>query len=203
MALPTSGWQAGIWVALALGAWPLARALWPRLATRFGDQAEAIATLGAWVHALGPTYLALIGGAVTGRDLGIYGPTTAGWASGVIGVAGGLGAAWLMLRFRHPAIGQDAPWTVALDEPRWALYRAAGIGWAGGLWPGLAIGLVLAAADWGLRQSIWQADGWRQADVWRGWMRAGLSAMLFAATRNLWLTIACQAGVAAMARRRR
>ncbi len=203
MGLPTTGWQAGIWVALALGAWPAARAARLRLEARFGDQAGTITNLGAWVHALGPAYLALISGAVTGRDLGIYGPTTAAWASAAVGIAGGLGAAWLVFRFRHPAIEPDSPWTVALNEPRWALYRAAGIGWVGGLWLGLAIGLVLAAADWGLRHSVWQADGWKQADVWRGWMRAGLSAVLFAATRNLWLIIVCQAGLAAMTHRRR
>ncbi len=151
---------------------------------------------------MGPTYLALISGGVTGRDLGLYGPTTAGWVSGGIGVLGGLAAAWLVLRFRRPAIGQDAPRKVALDEPRWALYRAAGIGWVGGLWPGLAIGLVLAAADWGLRRSVWQAHGWKRAEVWRGMMRAVLSAVLFAATRNLWLILVCQVGVAFMTRRR-
>ncbi len=187
---------------MALGAWPLARVVWPRLQARVVDQAEVIKILAAWAHALGPTYLALITGAVTGRDLGLYGPGLAGWASSAIGVAGALGAAGLALRFRNLAFEPGSPWTVALDESRWGLYRAAGIGWVGGLWFGLAIGLVLAAADWGLRTRPWRAEVWRRTDVWPGLMRVGLSAALFAATRNLWLIVACQVCLAAIARRR-
>lgn len=187
---------------MALGAWPLARTLWPRWEARLGDQADGIATLGAWIHAVGPAYLAMISGAVTGRDLGIYGPTAAGWVSAGIALAAGLGAAWLVHRYRHPAIEVDGPGSVALDEPRWALYRAAGIGWVGGLWFGLVIGLLLATADVGLRHSLWQADKWKQAELWQGWMRACLSAVLFAATGNLWLIIAFQTGLAVMAQRR-
>jgi hypothetical protein len=202
MGLPTSGWQAGIWVAIALGAWPLARAVWPRLAARVAVQAEIIESLAVWAHALGPTYLALITGTVTGRDLGVYGPGLAEWASSAIAVAVALGAAELGFRFRNLAIDTDSPLTVALDETRWGLYRAAGIGWVGSLWSGLAIGLVLAAADWGLKTRAWRAEARHRTDVWPWLMRAGLSAGLFAATRNLWLMIACQVCLAAMARRR-
>ncbi len=202
MGLPTSGWQAGIWVAIALGAWPLARAVWPRLAARVVGQAELIESLAVWGHALWPTYLALITGAVTGRDLGVYGPGLAEWASSTIAVAVALGAAELVLRFRDLAIDPGSPLTMALDESRWGLYRAAGIGWVGGLWPGLAIGLVLAAADWGLKTRVWRAEVLHRTDVWPGLMRAGLSAGLFAATRNLWLIVACQVCLAAMTRRR-
>jgi hypothetical protein len=191
-----------MWVAIALGAWPLARAVWPRLAVRVAGQAEIIESLAVWGHAIGPTYLALITGAVTGRDLGVYGPGLAEWASSAIAVALALGAAELALRFRNLAIDAGSPLTVARDEALWGLYRAAGIGWVGGLWVGLAIGLVLAAADWGLRTRVWRAEAWRRTEVWPGLMRAGLSAGLFAATRNQWLIVACQVCLAAMARRR-
>lgn len=186
----------------ALGARPLARVVWPRLAARLRNEADWIVVLAPWLHSMLPVYLGLITGGISGRDLGLYGPSSLLWVQGGIGIGLGMGLAALADRLWRPSIDAGHPAAVGLTEIRWALYRAAGIGWTGGFAPGLAIGLILSGADWALEQRPWEMGAWRRGATWPGLLRAGLSTTLFAVTQNLWLILVCQVGLTMILRRR-
>ena len=191
-----------VWVALTLAAPPVARALHRRLADRLsGSEAE----LTFWAQAaygILPLYGAWVGGAVIGRDCGLSGFTPTDWLSGIALCGVLLAALALGLRFapvRHLAetwYGPQRPWLVLFDEPRWAFYRGAGA--VAFLAPAGAqlIGLVLGGLEWLIRHGRPTRE--TPPAVWSALVRLGVSAGLFALTRNLWLVIAAQAAAQAL-----
>ncbi len=187
----------------ALGARPIARVVWPRLGPRIWEEADWAVVLAPWIQSIVPVYLGLITGAIGGRDLGLYGQSSLLWVQGVIGVGLGMGLAALAYRLWKPSVDAGRPAAAGVTEIRWALYRAAGIGWTGGLAPGLEIGLILCGADGALEQRPWEKGAWRRGATWPGLLRAGLSTTLFALTQNLWLILACQVGLTFILRRKR
>ena len=184
--------EAAFWVALSVTA-PWA---WPRLRRRLGPWVDPFHPLALWAHAILPAYVALVRGAVLGRDLGLYGPDVGQFAAGLLACAAGLGVAFAARRWLSPTAG--SPLTALQEEPRWALYRAAGILWLGGLIPGIALGLGLAALEVGLAAGWWKAEARSRPTSWLPLLRAGFSAALFFVTRSFWLTAATQAGVLAL-----
>lgn len=194
-------WEAVLWVAVAVAAPAAAVWAWPRLAHRVGRWSDMVERATPWIHGLIPAYLALITGAVLGRDFGLYGQGWAGWLCGLAACVLPLGAAWLARRFGLAAgWAVPAPVQAAQDEPRWSLYRAAGALWTGLTLPGVMIGLVLGAAEWALARRLWRRGAWRQVELWVPLVRLALSSALFAVTHNVWLTAATHAGVLALLR---
>ncbi len=178
-------WEAALWCGLA---WAGATGI-PALAVWLGRQAgeagrEAVRGL-PWLHLL-PLYLALMTGAVSGRDAGLYGQDAARWAGGAIACAVVLGVAAGLLWWRVAAIQWPPAWVALADEARWALYRAAGALWLGHALGGAGVGAVLSGLEWLAQARPWQ--GWREA--WLGLSRLLISSMLFALTGNAWLTAA-------------
>jgi hypothetical protein len=182
-----------LWVAVALAAAPLAGALAAPLKDRWPRIGETLEAAGPWLYGLGPAYLALIRGAVLARPFGLYGRGGAfGWAVEIVMALGLLAAAWIFrgrLGFLSTAAVHDAD---MLDEPRWALYRAAGILWTGsGSW-GLLAGLGLGLLEWATRKRLWRPEARRAPATCLYAFRLGLSTILFALTGNVWMTAAFQ-----------
>jgi hypothetical protein len=193
-------WEAAIWVAVTLVAPGAAGWMWPRVKDRFRGRGGWIEPAAPWVHALGPVYLALVSGAVLGRDAGLYGQGWIRWLSGAGLSAAMVAGAWVTLR-RFPASERPAlpsPFEAVRDEARWALYRAAGALWTGAALPGVAIGLALALAEWAFGRRPWKADVWRDPRAWVPAARMLASSLLFLGTHNLWLTLLTHAAILAL-----
>ncbi len=193
--------EAGVWVALSLFAPAAAALVWPRLARRLGGAAPLTAEAARWLYSLGPGYLALLRGAVLGRDYGLYGQGWDGWLAGAAVCAAALiGGGWLLRRVRLPeSIALPAPSEGLRQEVRWGFYRAAGALWSGAALGGVAIGLGLSTLEWGLSIRLWKSHAWRDPRTWVAVIRMALSSGFFLATRNLWLTIGAQIGLLILA----
>ncbi len=196
-------WEGLLWAALALAGRPVAQRYWPRLTQRAGEWVSWLAGLALWADGLLIPYLALISGSILGRDLGLYGQGAGLWLAGALACGLALGALALVLRRWPLAIRLTTHLELILDEPRWALYRAA-IAQAAASFPaGIIGGFLLASLEWALRRRPWAAKQRGELPLWEPLLRAALSAALFAATRNLWLTAATQAAVALLIGRRK
>jgi len=183
-----------VWVGLAVASPALAARLWPRFRERLGDRAELVERLAPWAHGFAPAYLALFSGAIQAREAGLIGHQPLTWIGGTLACAIwlGLATAWRPPAERWPEAARGV-----LDEPRWTLYRAAGSQWSGQPQIGGLVGLVLALSEWGL-------GGWVQGRVeWRTLARLASSSVVFALTRNFWLTALAQAGLLVLLRRGR
>lgn len=180
---------------ISVGAPVAARWAWLGLPRSWRSQAEALRPLASWAHAILPAYLAVVRGAVLGRDFGLYGPGLAQTAAGLLACAAGVAAALVARRWISPP---PASLLLVLgQEPRWALYRAAGALWLGSSMPGVALGLGLAGLEVGLLGRWWKAEERSRAASWLPLLRAAFSAVLFLATRSFWLTAATQAVIVA------
>jgi hypothetical protein len=179
-----------VWAAISVGAPAAAAWMWPRVPEPWRARAETLRPLALWAHAILPAYLALVRGAVLGRDFGLYGPSAARAVTGLLACAAGVGA--VLVARRWISAPMVSPLVPLGEEPRWALYRAAGILWLGSAGPGVALGLGLAALEVGLASRWWNAEERARQASWFPLLRAGLSAVLFLATRSFWLTIATQ-----------
>jgi hypothetical protein len=185
--------ETALWIAISVGGPPVAAWIWPRLRERLPPGVSVLLPLSPWLHSIGPSYFAILSGAVLGRDYGLYGVGPARFVAGVLACAGGSAVAALARRWlRLPEIG---PINVLLEEPRWALYRAAGLLWLPGPVAGVALGVGLALMETGLRAKWWQPAARHQAETWFPVLRACLSAVIFAATRSFWLAAAAQFGI--------
>jgi hypothetical protein len=151
------------------------------------------------MHAILPGYFALITGSVLGRDFGLYGAGPARIASGLIACGAALAAAALAHRWIQPP--KISPITALVEEPRWALYRAAGLYWLPGPLTGLALGLGLAIVEIGWSAKWWRGEARARKEVWFSILRAALSAVVFFATHSFWLTAATQVGCLVIASR--
>ncbi len=192
--------EAGFWVLLALTA-PLAAPRIGRwLETRISRAAEPLRELAPWLYGLLPGYLAWFTGAVAGRDAGLYGHSLGNWLYGSVLVAALLTLAGLARLRWAVAVPAPQPVEGALDEFRWALYRAAGRLWLGPVWAAALLGAALALVETALRRRAWQQlpPFWPEAAVVL--IRVAVSSLVFAFTSNLWLSIAAHVGLLGLAR---
>ena len=192
------GWEAGFWAAVGVASPWLVE--WYRVEARVDPNGRLafLPALAPWIYGLGPPYLALLTGAITARQTGVYGSGgVPGWLGGML-VCGLVFVGALAVRQfwnqEWPAPGAMAG---ALDEPRWAMYRSIGWLWSGGYAWGLLIGLGLALFEWASRSQPWRPAALERpaAGVLLG--RIALSSVLFSLTGNLWLTLVTQAAVLA------
>lgn len=183
-----------MWVGLAVASPALATKLWPRVRARLGDWAELVERFAPWAHGFGPAYLALFTGAIQAREAGLLGHQPLAWVGGTLAIAIWLG---LATAWRPPAARWPEPARGVLDEPRWTLYRAAGSQWLEQPQLGALVGLALALSEWGLGGRV-------QGRVeWQTLARLASSTIVFALTRNFWLTSLAQAGLLILLRRGR
>jgi len=185
-------WESVAWVAVAVAAIPLVDLIEVPLESRWPKVWPAVRGLAPWLIGLGPSYLALVSGAVLARSFGLYGRGGAiGWALSVLLCASVLAATWaLRERLAGLTSGRDLI-PALLDEPRWALYRAAGVLWLGA-W-GLLIGFFVGTIEWALRTRPRLAASRGDRTTWLSLIQLALSSLLFALTGNFWLTWTSQA----------
>jgi hypothetical protein len=189
---PQMIWESVAWVVVALAAVPLMTLIEAPVKARWPSAWPALRGLAPWLIGLGPAYLALISGAVLGRSFGLYGRGgAAGWLVSTLFCAGLAAGTWGLRRhLANPASEQDLI-SVVMDEPRWALYRAAGVVWLG-TW-GLLFGLGVGMIEWVLRTRPWLAEIQQDRGTWLVLIRLGVSSLIFALTGNFWLTWTTQA----------
>lgn len=194
--------------ALERRAWPWAVSLFS-LSDSIQDLAQRLAP---WLWGIVPAYLALISGAIPARFFGLTGHSPLAWFGGAIICGALIGLAALI---RWPEGAWPSPTRGVLDEPRWALYRAAGVLWIPRPELGLLIGLALALLEWAIWLRPWKGPlketlrEWRTAEVdaqwppgtWETLARMAGSSLLFTTTRNFWLTALSQAVLLGMVRR--
>jgi hypothetical protein len=168
--------------------------------------------LAPWLWGIVPAYLALITGAIPARFFGLTGHSPLAWFGGAIICGALVGIAVLV---HWPDGAWPNPTQGVLDEPRWALYRAAGVLWMPSPEQGLLMGLALGLVEWAIFFKPWKGPlhktlrGWRTDEVdtqwspgtWETVVRVASSSLIFATTRNFWLTALTQAVLLGMVRR--
>jgi len=191
-----------IWVALTVAAPVGARTLRARLRSRTASWGEELTFWTRAGYGVLPLYGAWVTGAVAGRDCGILGIGLTRWLSGGAICAALLLAVAFTLRYplvRHRVQAWFHPtrsWLVLLDEPRWAFYRGAGAVALGGVAPAQLLGLALGGLEWLARNG--RPSRSLSTEALSELVRLGVSAVLFALTRNLWLILVTQAVLAAL-----
>ncbi|MFQ5944147.1 MAG: hypothetical protein ACE5JF_11390 [Anaerolineales bacterium] len=205
--------EAAFWVGLGLLSPALVRPAWPRAVSLLGLSESAqdlVRRLGPWLWGIAPAYLALISGAVPARFFGLTGHSPLAWFGGAIFCGALIGLV------RRPQGDWPTPTLSVLDEPRWALYRASGMLWIPHPELGLLIGLAMALAEWAICFQPWKGPlkktlhTWRAAEVdarwpagtWETMARLAGSSLIFATTRNFWLTALSQMVLLGMLRRK-
>jgi len=191
-----------IWVAATVAAPMGARALWKRLLSRIAPWEGELSFWARVGYGVVPLYGAWVTGAVAGRDCGIFDIGLTSWLTGGAICAALLLAVAFTLRF--PSVRQRVQvwfhptrsWLVLADEPRWAFYRGAGAVALGGAAAAQLVGLALGGVEW-LARNGRPARG-LSTEALSELVRLGVSAVLFALTRNLWLILATQAVLAAL-----
>ncbi|HEX9795803.1 MAG TPA: hypothetical protein VGA52_02310 [Anaerolineales bacterium] len=182
------------WVVLAVSGWQLARWLGSQLADRLGERAWILPEIGPWLYGLALPYLAVLLGSVSADAMGLYG--RAGWLGWSLSAVLLAGLVFLAHRLRQQLTLELPPIRVdraLLDEPRWALYRAAGQLWLVNLPMGLAAGLGLGLIEWVIRHQLWRPEQRDRPDTCLTLARLAGSTIAFALTGNLLLTAAFQA----------
>ena len=206
-------WEVGFWVGLALISPVLARPAWPRavsLLSLSDSTQDLLRSLAPWLWGIGPAYMALISGAIPARFFGLTGRSPLAWFGGAI-ICGAL--IGLTASIQWPKGAWPTPTRGVLDEPRWALYRAAGIFWIPNPEWGLLMGLALALLEWTIRfrpwkgalketPRRWRVDAHWPPGMWETLARMAGSSLLFGITRNFWLTAVSQAVLLRMVRRK-
>ncbi len=195
----------------------LVQATWPRAVSllKLSELTQDIfQRLAPWLWGIAPAYLALITGAIPARFFGLTGHSPLAWFGGAILCGALVGLAGLV---RWPDGTWPTPTRGVLDEPRWALYRAAGVLWLSSRPElGLLMGLGLALLEWAIRFKPWKGPllstlrAWRTDEVdarwrpgtWETVARLAGSSLIFALTRNFWLTALTQAVLLGAVRRK-
>ncbi len=190
-------WELVVWVAVTVGSPALAAAAWPRLQARLQGWEPYLRSFAPWLHGIAPAYAALLTATVSEREFGIAVQPWPVWGAGAVACGIFLAA---YASFVHPPGDWPKPARGVLDEPRWALYRAAGILGAGSWSFGLIVGLGLAATEDGLRALAQPGTGRYR---WERLARAAGSTLIFTVTANFWLTLISQAIALYLLRRRR
>lgn len=179
-------WPTVVWVAVALLSPAAAGWIGPSLRRTLPKWVPYLHSLAPWLHGIGPAYLALITGTISGRYFGLMGQPALAWAGDLLFCALWIVASSVLVQ----PLGQwPKPARGVLDEPRWSLYRAAGAAWIGNPPMGALIGLALAAAELGVQLAI--GRGPRRL-AWESLARAASSALVFVVTANFWLTLVTQ-----------
>jgi hypothetical protein len=206
-------WEVALWVGLAILSPALARSTWPRVVSllSLSETVQDLAQrLAPWLWGIAPAYLALITGAVPARFFGLTGHSPLAWIGGAIICGALIGLAAVI---RWPKGAWPTPTHGVLDEPRWALYRAAGMLWVPRPELGLLIGLGLAILEWTIHFRPWKGplretlhrsgemDRMWPAGTWETVVRVAGSSLLFTVTRNFWLTALSQGVLLGMLRR--
>ena len=197
--------ETAIWVALTVAAPGATRALWGRASARLASWEAELSCWAQAVYGVIPLYGPWVTGAVAGRDCGLTGNGPTRWLTGVALCAGLLLA--LAFALRHHRLRAwvqrwflpTRSWKVLWDEPRWAFYRGAGAVFLGSPEAAQLVGLALGGLEWLAR--FGRPSHRHPVAVWSQLVRLGVSALLFALTRNLWLMLATQAAAAALIRR--
>ncbi|MCX6026055.1 MAG: hypothetical protein NTY23_07355 [Chloroflexi bacterium] len=171
--------------ALALS-WPVFELAAARLIpASFAGRAQWAAGLSPWLRNLGLPYLALMLGAVAARDMGLRGHSLLDWVFGLL-LAGGVAAlGWTL---RQAQTWPEATQT-ALDEVRWALYRALAWGWSGSLVVGLLAGFGVSLVERALMRASETGKLRLVRDDGPWLVRSLTSAAMFGVAHNLWLNV--------------
>lgn len=191
--------EALFWSALGVLAPFAGRTIPDRWLERLGQAVDHLTSLLPWLHGLAPPFFALFRGAVPPNYLGIgVRDALLGWIVPALLLTVLLGgvSAWLRRKpLSRPPVRLDH---ALLDEPRWSLYRAAGQLTLSHAGFGMLLGLLLSTLEWALRHQAWHSDRRRDPRVCLGLIRISTSALAFALSRNLWLTMAFQVGLLAL-----
>jgi len=207
--------EALFWVGLAVLSPALIRPAWPPMVSllKLSESTQDLShRLAPWLWGIVPAYLALITGVIPARLFGLTGHSPLAWFGGAIICGALVGLAALV---RWPDGSWPTPTRGVLDEPRWALYRAAGVLWLPRPEAGLLIGLALGLLEWAITFKVWKGplltslQTWRTAELDSSWpagtwetvIRIAGSSLVFALTRNFWLTALTQAVLLGMVRR--
>ena len=207
--------EALFWVGLAVLSPALIRPTWAPMVSllKLSESTQDLARrLAPWIWGIVPAYLALITGAIPARLFGLTGVPPLAWFGGAIICGALVGLAALV---RWPDGTWPTPTRGVLDEPRWALYRAAGVLWLPRPELGLLLGLILGVLEWAIFFKVWKGplltslQTWRSpeldsswpAGTWETVVRVAGSSLIFAITRNFWLTALTQAVLLGMVRR--
>jgi hypothetical protein len=188
-------------------AWSLLEVFAPLLGREARRRLASIArewvVLAGWAYDLLIPYLALILGSISGRDAGLTHLPTFTWFPAGLACLAGLAVAWF-LQARLP--NRPRPYAPPLDairpEARLALYRAAMALWIPDMTIAIAVGGLLALAEWGLDVRIWRREPPDSSAISR-LLRIVFSGLIFWGTRNLWLTAAMQAVIVWLTARNR
>lgn len=171
--------------ALALS-WPVFELAAERLTpASLARRADWVARVSPGLRNLGLPYLALMLGVVAARDMGLRGHSLLEWVFGLL-LAGG--AAALGWRVRQ---AQAWPETIqaALDEVRWALYRALAWSWSGSLVVGLLAGFGVSLVERGFMRASETGTLRLVGDDGPWLVRSLTSAAMFGVAHNLWLIV--------------
>ena len=171
--------------ALAIS-WPVfeltAARLIPASVARRGGWAARVSP---WLRNLGLPYLALMLGAVAARDMGLRGHSLLDWVFGLL-LAGGVAA--LGWRLRQAQAWPEST-QAALDEVRWALYRALAWGWSGSLVVGLLVGFGVSLIERALMRASETGTLRLVRDDGPWLVRSLTSGAMFGIAHNLWLNV--------------
>lgn len=185
-------WEALLWSLIAITAPGAVNLLQRRFPLSLPAWAQPLKDGAGWLHGLILPYIALIVGSIPGGLVGLYAIEPVEWFTGGLACLLGLLAVYAFHRMRpqHDLYPRRAlsRWQ---DEPRWALYRAAGALWLQDITLGAGLGLLLSGLEWLV--TGWSKTHSEFAKQDREPMyRSGISTILFVLTRNFWLTAGTQ-----------
>ena len=187
------------WCLVAIAAPAVAKTLEDQFPTQLNKWHVFLRELGPWLHGLIWPYLAVIGGVVLGYDFGLYGHSPSEWLTGLIACGAGLGASVVVLRQRPINTALIlSPVDTLHEEPRWALYRSAALLWIPNPLIAIGVGAGMGVIEWGLLHTPWRKSPSARESTML--LRILFSAVMYAATRNFWLTAGTQLGFLLLAR---
>jgi hypothetical protein len=175
-------------------AWPVFEAAASRVVSaRLAARTAWLPHLSPWLRDLGLPYLALVLGAIAARDMGLRGHTLLDLGLGLLVAAGSAALGWKL----QPAQGWPSAAQDALDEVRWALYRALVWGWTGSLVIALVVALTTSLVERVLARTITTGTLRLEPDDGTWFVRTLTSTAMFAAGHNLWLIVLARLAVPA------
>lgn len=185
-------WEALLWTLIAVAAPGALRLLWRRFDPELPDWAQPLKDGAGWLHGLLLPYIALLTGSIPGGLAGLYAIKPFEWFTGGLACALGLLAVYAFHRLRpEHALRPRGALSRWQDEPRWALYRAAGALWLQDLALGAGLGWVLSVGEW-LFAGWAEEPGSPLSQDPEPLYRSGISTILFILTHNFWLTAGTQ-----------
>ncbi len=189
----TLRWEALLWSIIAVTAPGAVHLLRRRFSPQLPEWAHPIEDGAGWLHGLILPYIALITGSIPGGLAGLYAIKSIEWVSGGLACGFGLLAVYVFhrIRPRNNALLHRSALARWQDEPRWALYRAAGALWLQDVTLGAGLGLLLSGLEWLVTGWSREPHGLASRDR-EPLYRSAISTILFILTRNFWLTAGTQ-----------